>query len=253
MDKLQIVLILAFFLTYCNTQIRYCAPELCPSGVHIACQNQNRLFSPDCKAPRHLVNITRFKNLIVYNHNLYRHRVASGSMKRFRPAERMTTMLWDDELAYLAALNSITCKMEHDECRNTWRFKYSGQNLARRYSKPNIYTPRDIIVASIDGWFNEYKITTMADIRNYQSSSRMIGHFTVMMNDKNNRVGCALTKHSPHGGAEYYFACNYASTNVINKPVYKEGRAASKCTTGTNHLFSGLCRSYEPIDVNRWF
>lgn len=83
----------------------------------------------------------------------------------------MYFQLWDDELAYLAALNSITCKMEHDECRNTWRFKYSGQNLARRYSKPNIYTPRDIIVASIDGWFDEYKITTMADMRNYQSSS----------------------------------------------------------------------------------
>lgn len=46
------------------------------------------------------------------------------------------------------------------------------------------------------------------------------------------------------------FACNYARTNIINYPVYKKGRTASACKTGTNPNFKGLCSIKEPIDPN---
>lgn len=37
--------------------------------------------------------------------------------------------VWDEELQYLAGLNVRTCKLDHDDCNHTYRFKNCGQNL----------------------------------------------------------------------------------------------------------------------------
>lgn len=83
-----------------------------------------------------------------------------------------------------------------------------------------------------------------------------IGHFTVMMADRNIRVGCAGATYTNDGERylSYLVACNYATTNMINFPIYEScSRAAASCTTGTNPKYPNLCSASEQYAVNKWF
>lgn len=63
------------------------------------------------------------KDDIVKYHNVYRSYQASAFFSQIcldKPiAARMAKMVWDDELAELAALNVKQCKLRRDKCRNT--------------------------------------------------------------------------------------------------------------------------------------
>lgn len=84
--------------------------------------------------------------------------------------------------------------------------------------------------------------------------SRVIGHFTAMVNDRSTAVGCSYstfkTRLNSKSFNSYLFACNYASTNIIGCPVYKSGNKGSSCVGGTDNIFNGLCKSTESIDAN---
>nr|XP_036231968.1 antigen 5 like allergen Cul n 1-like [Bactrocera oleae]XP_036231969.1 antigen 5 like allergen Cul n 1-like [Bactrocera oleae] len=169
----------------------------------------------------------------------------------------MATMQWDEELATLAALNVKQCQMRHDACHNTDAFEYSGQNLAwiTFYNTPN--TTR-LSLQSVDMWYNEIKDTRMAYINRYPNNYQgpTIGHFTVMVADRNIRVGCAASTYNVSGQRykSYLFACNYATTNMINFPMYKSCSVpASECTAGKNPKYSSLCAASERYEVNRWY
>ena len=89
-------------------------------------------------------------------HNEKRDIIAGGGESSLKPACRMATMEWDDELAALAEYNVLQCKMKHDKCRNTDAYQYSGQNLAVMgfYGEAN-NTAR--IGQAIEAWFDEKK------------------------------------------------------------------------------------------------
>lgn len=77
-----------------------------------------------------------------------------------------------------------------------------------------------------------------------------------MMADRNTRVGCAAASYSENSVPYkiYLVACNYATTNMINFPIYASCfNAAEKCLTGTNPVYSSLCSTAETYDVNKWF
>lgn len=70
----------------------------------------------------------------------------------------MATLQWDEELEYVADLNVRTCHVEHDECRNTYRFRNSGQNLVGISRFRNIYQNiTEIILTDMWLWFREHK------------------------------------------------------------------------------------------------
>lgn len=80
----------------------------------------------------------------------------------------MAAMLWDDELSQMACLNVKRCVFEHDECRNTARFRYSGQNLATTWwNYHQTKTDRDFILSQLKSWVTEYKNASMVDINNF--------------------------------------------------------------------------------------
>lgn len=72
-----------------------------------------------------------------------------------------------------------------------------------------------------------------------------------MVNDKNVAVGCAVIGFSRDQNnlqMKYiHMTCNYAYTNMLNQPVYKSGASCSKCTTGCNASYGGLCNLNENI------
>lgn len=68
----------------------------------------------------------------------------------------------------------------------------------------------------------------------------MIGHFTVMVNDKNNAVGCAMVRYQANGYKYNYLVCNYGYTNVLGQQVYESGQTASRCAR-RHPFYNGLC------------
>lgn len=116
-----------------------------------------------------MVNIDEsLQDLIVDVHNDYRNEVAGGEVDHLKPACRMATMEWDEELAKLAALNVRQCKMKHDECRNTENFKHSGQNLAILPYKDEANST-ELIDEAITLWFEENEDVEMKYIDKYPS------------------------------------------------------------------------------------
>lgn len=74
-----------------------------------------------------------------------------------------------------------------------------------------------------------------------------IGHFTVMVADKNNRLGCAVARYTQAGVQKTYLAaCVYSYTNLSGLPIYRKGPVASQCVTGRNPKYPALCSVNEP-------
>ncbi|XP_013107513.1 antigen 5 like allergen Cul n 1-like [Stomoxys calcitrans] len=232
----------------------YCSSSLCSSGSHIACDHSGD-FDSSCPSDAAMVEIdSSLKDAIIKYHNEKRNLVAGGEAANHDAACRMATMEWDDKLAYLATLNVRQCKMAHDDCRNTDTFKYAGQNLAWRTfsSEPNYI---ELANTSMDMWYDEVEHSNMVYINSYPENydGPDIGHFTVMMNGPNNRLGCAAATYEADDPSKQTFliACNYARTNVAGLAVYEScSSAGSSCTTGENSEYPNLCSTSEEYDVN---
>lgn len=110
-----------------NELPNYCAGDLCPyqggAASHIGC-GSTRQFSPSCASDRAIVPLNQSNiDSILDLHNQLRSKLALGEVTglnniTFKPAIRMATLKWDNELADLALLNAYQCKMEHDRCVN---------------------------------------------------------------------------------------------------------------------------------------
>lgn len=72
-----------------------------------------------------------------------------------------------------------------------------------------------------------------------------------MVNQKVTRMGCASVMFSAikHKKLHYklVFTCNFSYTNILDEPVYETGDSCSKCTTGCNETYEGLCNKDEEI------
>ncbi|XP_073831638.1 venom allergen-1-like [Musca autumnalis] len=237
----------------------YCSKTyLCTNGhKHIACGDKK--FNSTCPSNAAFVPIDdKLKAEIVRAHNEKRNFVAGGGVGHLQPACRMATMEWDDELAEIASYNVLQCYMEHDKCRNTDNYRYAGQNLAwRSYWDPRNVT--SLFRNSFTMWYDEVQHVKMDFIdafpRGYKGPE--IGHFTVMMADRNIRVGCAASSYLDtriEGGRQIFLiACNYATTNMLELPIYaKCSSPATSCTSGRNPQFPNLCSASEKYDLNKW-
>ncbi|XP_005186051.2 antigen 5 like allergen Cul n 1-like [Musca domestica] len=236
----------------------YCSPSLCKEGVnHIACGHDGEL-SEVCPSDAKLVEIDdQLKEVLVNAHNAKRNLIAGGDEEKHEPACRMATIQWDDELSLLAALNVLQCDLKHDRCRNTDDFKYSGQNIAW-LGYHGTANDASLLEKAVDFWYSEVADSKMDYINKYPKNytGPAIGHFTVMVADRNVRVGCAAATYSVEGETykAYLVTCNYATTNMINFPIYERcDKAAESCTTGANPLYPNLCSTSEEYAVNKWF
>lgn len=192
---------------------KYCNKNLCePGQKHIACGHSGK-FDLSCPIDALVVQLNqKQKNLFVNHHNSKRNLISWGKHKGFPTASKMLTLQWDDELAMLASLNVMQCRMNHDQCRSTAKFKYAGQNLASRGNYPNYADLNTAITKTIDDWFDEIKQANKADIKQCCSKTKKIGHFTQVVSDRVNRVGCAVARYSKNiQGAIWKYtliACN---------------------------------------------
>lgn len=162
------------------------------------------------------------KATIVNAHNIYRNKAAAGLPNLNRKAAAMSTLMWSEELASVAEMNSKQCEMKHDRCRNTDKYQTSGQNLAWS-SNSEPLSPEEIRFAIINGitkWFIEYQFTEGSDIDSFSRliglSGKQIGHFTGLAKDITTRIGCAAVKYMSGDYTNVYLVCNYGSKNLIS-------------------------------------
>ncbi|KAG5683171.1 hypothetical protein PVAND_012468 [Polypedilum vanderplanki] len=227
--------------------VNYCDPNLCPKGTnHIACNNVGNFYAT-CPSDRTMIAFSNADiQLILDTHNTLRNRIAIGGEPGFKSASRMLIMLWHDELAYLASLNVRQCKMEHDQCRNTFQFQYSGQNLGYRANSLNFEGLSTFLPNVIYAWYNEIKDAQPSNIETCCGGANFtkIGHFLQVVQDKAGFVGCAASRYTnPNSPASktVLLACNYSFANILNQKVYQTGPSASACPNGKNAKYPGLC------------
>lgn len=234
---------------------------------HIGC-GHSRNFALGCPSDRQMVTVGRYEiEQILYLHNMMRNKIASGSEKGFKGATHMPLMVifysikssqflvkkifnylkkkqkWDEELANLAALNVMQCKMAHDQCRNTAKFKYAGQNLGFRGNSREFEGTSSFIQNILWAWYNEIKDANSSDIAKCCGKISKIGHFLQIIQDNAEYVGCAIAKYTNNGRMKsLLLACNYSYTNMMAQPVYKSGSSASNCgSKGRNSKYTSLC------------
>ncbi|EAT46094.1 AAEL002682-PA [Aedes aegypti] len=256
MKFLSIVSILSILISsaWCQTA-NYCDPSLCPSnGPHIACNGLNSP-SPSCGTGAFEIKLDSQKQALITNlHNHLRNRVAMGHQNYtmnlfYPPAARMATLVWDRELAYIAATNARRCLYEHDRCRNTKTMRAVGQNVAIKVHNGENIPDEMLIREFIDSWFSEYANSNPSHIASYPSSwtGSTIRHFTQIVSDRSSRIGCAMMSYGKPPWARKLFVCNYGLTNIIKQPVYLAGTTGSQCRLGRNPEFPALCRTVKIV------
>lgn len=129
-----------------------------------------------CSPDAHVVRITTDRrNMILNELNEYRDRIAGGNLVGFNPATRMATLQWDPELASFAELNVKRCALVNDHCRNSDHFRNVAQVVAEGgwQGTPNVedpveyHTEDEVIKATLEQMFSEYKECSMRDIIAY--------------------------------------------------------------------------------------
>uniref|UniRef100_A0A240PMU9 Venom allergen-1 n=1 Tax=Anopheles christyi TaxID=43041 RepID=A0A240PMU9_9DIPT len=236
-----------------QAQVNYCTNSYCRNNrPNVGCNPPAIPGGPSCAglSPAVITLDSSLQSLILSEHNTRRSQLALGQLRPFLPAIRMPTLTWDVELARQAGNNARSCVYQHDSCRNTPVYAWAGQNLAISQFYGTTRTIAQLVTSAINSWWNEYSATTQGQLNSYPrtSPSPAIGHFTQMASDQTAKIGCAMQHWTSGRWLTYYFVCNYAVTNVSDRPIYKSGPTASKCATGRNPALPGLCSASEPIN-----
>lgn len=239
--------ILAAFLTimkdnWCEVQI-----SLCAGREHIACLPNSFPYSKQCENVTLLHMNDSLKATILDYHNHFRNEIALGRIGNFPQAKRMGVMKWDDTLQYLAEQHVSHCTFAHDQCRATHTYPRSGQNIFLQGTF-NVYpNATDAVVRGINAWFEEWKDARVTVVDRITEDQSKAFHFTVMVNDQNNRVGCGMIKYLFRQSNDYFdgimLTCNYQYTNVLDEAMYSKGPPCSACTTPCSRQYPGLCSS----------
>uniref|UniRef100_A0A1Y9IW78 Venom allergen-1 n=1 Tax=Anopheles minimus TaxID=112268 RepID=A0A1Y9IW78_9DIPT len=231
----------------------YCVADYCEPGLrNVGCSTPPIEGGPACQGKQaRNANLTiSGQKIILHEHNRLRSLLASGQLGTFASASRMPQLVWDVELANQAAHNVRSCRFHHDECRNTEQFRFVGQNIAEYRYTGSRKDLKELMVKEIHLWWSEHNVTTQRQLDEFptEEPEPQIEHFTQMVSDRTWKLGCSAQQwNEPGEDNVFYFVCNYSFSNMEGQPVYAKGKQASRCTTGGNALYPGLCSIKERI------
>lgn len=230
-----------------QSEINWCAvkTQFCGTNPHIACLPNN--FTPTglSSEVKSIVLTQAQKDIILKAHNSYRNDVAGGVYANisFPAAAKMGEMKWDNTLQYVAEKHAAYGEFKHDACRATPAYRYSGQNLFISMSSINNINVDSAVSKACVSWFDEIKIANPALVDKFLMDHLAAGHFTVMVNDKNNFLGCAASTFKYQSSGRSWFSimltCNYQYTNMLNSATYVRGTPCSSCTC--SQTYRNLC------------
>lgn len=100
---------------------------------------------------------------------------------------------------------------------------------------------------AIKDWYDEVELFGNSRVKPFRFSTD-IGHYTALAWSNTNRVGCGLTEYRDGKWFAKLYTCNYGpSGNYIGGQMYEQGRACSRCPSGTtcSAEYPGLCGELE--------
>ncbi|XP_048509083.1 venom allergen 3-like [Athalia rosae] len=143
----------------------------------------------------------------------------------------MSLLSWDAELATIAQRWGDQCAVKpHDDCREVERFQV-GQNVATTWSSQKITDPIEKLV---DGWYNEVKLFSCADVSRYRSR-HATGHYTQLVWAKTSAIGCGKVKFwdRKYRMNTMRLICNYGPAgNFLGHPMYTVAEGGPRCSSG---------------------
>lgn len=229
--------------SWCQVQSQYCG-----NSEHIACRPNSFVASQKCQNVRLIPLTLQQKGLIVSRHNEYRKQIASGLNSKFPAAQQMGVMRWDETLQLLAETHVRHCTFEHDQCRATPEYPQAGQNLFSTSSAGVTPNATAALLKGIDSWFEEWKVAHPSMLDKFEAHHLNAGHFSVMVNDRNNRLGCGMISYNVFDKGykwdAFMLTCNYQGTNMLGQPVYRRGVPCSGCKSTCSSIFKGLCDTW---------
>jgi len=241
-ETVQFVTAPSNFSTYCQLE-----KKKCKGKRHIGCEKNDEYFALNqaCANTGKFVPVDgNMKQTVLDTHNSLRDSIAGGGVETYPSASKMLEMTWDNELADVACDHVKYCQTNADECRSTASYDQPGQNT-KLYSTTNPQeSVTSILQSGIFEWFGEYNNTRPTIIDSYVernkwgswnagTTNNAYSHFTVMVKENNDKVGCCYIKYTDRvGGQNMYnhlFTCNYRQDNQLYKKTYTSGEPQSQC------------------------
>lgn len=157
----------------------------------------------------------------------------------------------------MSLTNAVNCKMAHDECVRTANYKHAGQNVYQKCYHPMSWfpIPSDIGNQGVQSWINEFHNVSDISIEHFVDNDIIAKYGRYLQVVKNNadRVGCSIVRY--HNSEDFIcdlLVCNYNVGNLIDYPTYEIGPTGSKCSTGFNPTFPGLCSVNEDFTQHKY-
>ncbi|XP_032590719.1 antigen 5 like allergen Cul n 1 [Drosophila grimshawi] len=182
------------------------------------------------------------RTLILDYHNDFRHMLAGGGLttnsnETFPAASRMRELIWDEELAHMARIHASTVSFKHTMCRSVVRFPNAGEALGLVFASSTRRTIKELLDLTLVPMFEEYRVAEDPDnlVNEFDSSKHhVVAHFTLLVNDRVSRVGCAFVvasgcEQEAREGYCFFLTCHYDFVNMEKSFVYKTGDPASQC------------------------
>ncbi|KXJ70727.1 hypothetical protein RP20_CCG022650 [Aedes albopictus] len=218
---------------------KYCQSDSCPDSrlKNVGCGCTAATYGLQCKDRNaHKTNLDdRLKTFLLDKHNTARNLLACGNVKPHPAAAKMIELNWNDELEFLADCNTMKCIYGHDPCRSTGEFPFAGQNIASKLVCGK--TPlgvEQMIADSVDVWFQEHRNTTPSMTDSFPQGKvpgGPIGHFTLLVNDMVERIGCSYITYQEQQQRgkkrtcqRHYLVCNYSYSNFVGEKTYTKSR-----------------------------
>lgn len=185
-------------------------------------------------------------------HNELRAKVARGEETRGSPgpqppAANMKEMVWNEELAYVAQAWASQCPRGHDQARNRRicsRDYQVGQNIYYYWG----FNEEPDWKQAVNQWYDEVADMPKEFASSFQLlKTKKIGHYTQVVWADTSEIGCGVVHYETEKNGKYYpesktYVCNYGRAgNVRERPIYKQGPAASVCPKGVSQNYTDLC------------
>ncbi|EDW72355.1 uncharacterized protein Dwil_GK20882 [Drosophila willistoni] len=232
-----------------------CRPDLCPKEtISLGCI-KSEFFAEACGAYNEIWHVNgQMRQGILSSVNMIRNLVASGQ-NNFSVAARMPLMLWDRNLSLLARVALRQCDSEGRYCANTEKYNFVTTTEISSTLKRKHSLLKHVLGRFMPTWLNDILGCRM-DANNRivpVDEGRCVGHYVPLIEDKGNRLGCALRKRSIRANKTetVNLLCHISRANVNDMPPYEIGKTAGdKCITGRSLLYKSLCSKNEIVDAN---
>ncbi|KFD45500.1 hypothetical protein M514_13623 [Trichuris suis] len=194
-------------------------------------ETQTQLSSTAPGAISLSANVIKFA---LEEHNNYRKKVAKGQVTNMPAATAMNELAWSNAIAANASAWAAKCSMTHTPSGyycGLEGYDNIGENLAASTTSSSGLSSdeqlKSAFQSAFKSWFDEYKDYNF----NTRACSRVCGHFTQMIKDSSEKLGCgiALCKNGISGfilgRPSYIIVCNYGpGNNFSNKPAYETAK-----------------------------